>query len=148
MKALVVTSRAIHGVVVILDTFDFGQSLLGCLRSLPLILEHHVSYLLMCSGLVAVSIFILWNALSKSGRRSLGSALVSYGVWLALLVWNGWFWDWAAYRNHSDSEAGDILFEQDRMAMCIGIAIRVAIYALFPILCYFDRRTERVKALH
>ena len=72
----------------------------------------------------------------------------SYGVWLALLVWNGWFWDWAAYRNHRDSEACDILFEQDRMAMCIGIAIHVAIYALFPILCYFDRRTERVKALH
>jgi hypothetical protein len=63
-------------------------------------------------------------------------------------VWNGWFWDWAAFRNHSDSEAGDILFEQDRMAMCIGIAIHVAIYALFPALCYFNRRTERVKALH
>jgi hypothetical protein len=38
----------------------------------------------MYSGLVAVSIFILWNALSKFGRRSLGSALVSFGVWLAL----------------------------------------------------------------
>jgi hypothetical protein len=134
--------RVVHGVVVTHGTIISARFLMSFLTDLPRVLARHPSFLVLYGGLTIANLFIAWSAWRRFGARSLPRSVISYGVWLVFFVWHGWFVDWAPFRLDADY----IMWPREEavkyVEISIGICCYLCGYALFPILCYVDKRRQ------
>ena len=101
------------------------------------------SYLILYAGLCMTNAFIAWAAWRRFGRRSLRVSIVSYMVWLALYVWEGLITDAPLFRLHLDTPPIDHSYAYYYAQIYLSVLFSICVYAIFPVLCYFDRRTPR-----
>ena len=70
------------------------------------------------------------------------SRIASYFVWLPLFIWHGWYTDFPPFALYTDYPlAPEEVFNRFTQ-LFVGAAFYFCGYALFPILCYLDRRRE------
>jgi hypothetical protein len=135
--------RWIHGFAVALGTISSGRRLVGILSDLEEMLSIRPSYVVLYTGLVAVNLCTAWFAWRRFGRRSLRVAVVSYAVWVLLFVWHGWYTgaDWAPYQLYSDSPMAPEEVSARFLKIFFIAGFYFGAYALFPVLCYLDKRS-------
>lgn len=141
-ERIVTLLRVVHGVAVTVGTIDSASFLLGFLTDLPRVLANRPSFLVLYAGLVAANLFIAWSAWLRFGARSLPRSVISYGVWLVFFVWHGWFIDWAPFRLNVDYVMWPHEASMKRVEIWTGICFYLCGYALFPLLCYLDKRRQ------
>ena len=134
--------RLVHGLAVTLGTISSGRTLLGIARGWSLMISSRPSYILLYAGLVAVNLFIAWSAWVRFGRRSLRASIVSYAVWSAFFIWHGWYTDadWAPFQLYSDSPMAPSEVTARFWEIFFISGFYFCAYALFPVLCYLDKR--------
>ena len=139
-QKIVIELRVVHGLALSFGAINSGRRLVGVLRSLDLILPRHPSYIALYTGLVVVNLFIAWSAWLRFGRRSLRASIASYIVWLPLFIWHGWYTDFPPFALYTDYPlALEELFTKFTQLFVVA-AFYCFGYALFPILCYLDKR--------
>jgi hypothetical protein len=134
--------RVVHGVAVTHLTIKAGGYLISLLRDLPRALARYPSFLVLYGGLTAANLFIAWSAWRRFGARSLPRSIISYGVWLVFFVWHGWFIDWAPFRLHKDYPISPHEAFAEYVDISISICFYLCGYALYPVLCYVDKRRQ------
>jgi hypothetical protein len=97
--------------------------------------------LALYAGLVVVNLVIAFCAWFLFGKRSVRLSIILYLVWLTLFVWHRWWTDYAPFQLNSDYYPMDPNEFLARFQQVLLIAaFYICAYALFPILCYSDKR--------